>query len=347
MTGLSTDGLSANETLPKPDTYPVLTLPSEIVSEIFIHFLPVYPMCPPPTGLSSPTLLTHICSVWREIALGTLALWRAFSWNFNNRGTDDEKMELLKLWLARSGSCPLSIEAEDYLPPGTLLDTLLPHRERLEYAKLRPSHFDPRIVHGGMTSLRRLHMRLEVEESLPVNFTGVPQLRSVSFEYRTEGTIIMLPWAQLTSLALHNVFPQECTPILQQAVNLMHCELAVEAGPGAFAAEPTVELLRLESLVLMGDVDSYCLDTFILPALRSFHVSGEELAPDPIAAITSLISKSGCKLQKLCIAGERTVPKHAYRNAFPTIPKLVFNKRWTKWEKEHDPRGDEEDSDSN
>ncbi|KAJ6504124.1 hypothetical protein C8R47DRAFT_177927 [Mycena vitilis] len=53
------------------------TLPNEITSEIFLHFLPVYPRCPPLTGNLSPTCLTHICRRWREIALTTPALWRA------------------------------------------------------------------------------------------------------------------------------------------------------------------------------------------------------------------------------------------------------------------------------
>ncbi|KAJ7897415.1 hypothetical protein B0H13DRAFT_2521789 [Mycena leptocephala] len=35
--------------------YPVLTLPSEIISEIFIHFLPTYPL-PPLIGIFSPSL---------------------------------------------------------------------------------------------------------------------------------------------------------------------------------------------------------------------------------------------------------------------------------------------------
>ncbi|KAJ7834594.1 hypothetical protein B0H13DRAFT_1467448, partial [Mycena leptocephala] len=55
--------------------YPVLTLPNEIVSEIFIHFLPIYPFCPPLTGILSPNLLTQICRRWREIALATPGLW--------------------------------------------------------------------------------------------------------------------------------------------------------------------------------------------------------------------------------------------------------------------------------
>ncbi|KAJ7641207.1 hypothetical protein FB45DRAFT_899649 [Roridomyces roridus] len=55
--------------------YPVLALPNEIVGEIFVHFLPLYPDTPPLTGIYSPTTLTHICSQWREIALATPKLW--------------------------------------------------------------------------------------------------------------------------------------------------------------------------------------------------------------------------------------------------------------------------------
>ncbi|KAK7025846.1 F-box domain-containing protein [Favolaschia claudopus] len=59
--------------------FPVLTLPSEIVSEIFTHTLPPYPECPSQTGPFSPTSLSHICSKWREIALGTPRLWTAIA----------------------------------------------------------------------------------------------------------------------------------------------------------------------------------------------------------------------------------------------------------------------------
>ncbi|KAJ7701038.1 hypothetical protein B0H14DRAFT_2305838, partial [Mycena olivaceomarginata] len=55
--------------------YPVLTLPNEIVSEIFVHFLPAFPQFPPPIGLLSPYLLCQICRKWRDIVFSTSALW--------------------------------------------------------------------------------------------------------------------------------------------------------------------------------------------------------------------------------------------------------------------------------
>ncbi|KAJ7742565.1 hypothetical protein B0H16DRAFT_1247778, partial [Mycena metata] len=57
-------------------TYPVLTLPPEVMSEIFVHFLPVYPKRAPQKGLLSPSTLGQICCLWREIAFSTPQLWR-------------------------------------------------------------------------------------------------------------------------------------------------------------------------------------------------------------------------------------------------------------------------------
>ncbi|KAJ7149603.1 hypothetical protein C8R46DRAFT_862664, partial [Mycena filopes] len=57
--------------------YPVLDLPTEIICEIFLRFLPIYPLRPPLTGPGSPTVLTQVCRAWRAIALSTPSLWRA------------------------------------------------------------------------------------------------------------------------------------------------------------------------------------------------------------------------------------------------------------------------------
>ncbi|KAJ7641151.1 hypothetical protein FB45DRAFT_1124595, partial [Roridomyces roridus] len=94
--------------------YPVLVLPNEIISEIFVHTLPLYPACPPLTGPASPIPLTHICRRWREIGVSTPQLWRAIC--FISRGQcirreqTREQTKVVRTWLNRSGSCPLSIQ---------------------------------------------------------------------------------------------------------------------------------------------------------------------------------------------------------------------------------------------
>ncbi|KAJ7193872.1 hypothetical protein GGX14DRAFT_321653, partial [Mycena pura] len=53
--------------------YPVLTLPTEIVSRIFIDCLPDHGrVCP---SQRTPLLLAQICRCWRDIALETCELW--------------------------------------------------------------------------------------------------------------------------------------------------------------------------------------------------------------------------------------------------------------------------------
>ncbi|KAJ7909679.1 hypothetical protein B0H13DRAFT_2330136 [Mycena leptocephala] len=126
--------------------YPVLELPNEIVSDIFMHFLPPYPLFPPLIGLLSPTLLTQICRRWREIALGTPALWRAISsYHESIHIPYDLVIHAFDTWLNRSGCCPVSLrfDANDsQMDVAEFLAMVVPHRARWEHLKLssKPSH---------------------------------------------------------------------------------------------------------------------------------------------------------------------------------------------------------------
>ncbi|KAJ6562372.1 hypothetical protein B0H19DRAFT_1144296 [Mycena capillaripes] len=270
--------------------YPVLTLPSEIVSEIFLHFLPTYPLCPPLTGLFSPTVLTHICHKWRQIAVATPMLWRAIS-------LSELRPDIFETWLNRSGHCPLSIEL-------TPLD-------------------------GPMPLLR--HLDLWVAENSDPIFTvalrEVPLLRTLIFD-DVAAASVTLPWAQLTSLTLRNIFPRECVPILQQTSDLLHCELNLYRDWDDQLPLPDIRLLRLESLVLnqSSPVTGY-LETLIAPALRSLQVSEEFLYPNPIDSLSIFLLKSGCNLESVDITGPISTPEDSYRRAFPSIPNFLLNGR--------------------
>ncbi|KAJ7664556.1 hypothetical protein DFH06DRAFT_962277, partial [Mycena polygramma] len=54
--------------------YPVLTLPNEIVSLIFVYCLPAHGRVRPSTR-KAPLLLARVCGFWRDIALSTGPLW--------------------------------------------------------------------------------------------------------------------------------------------------------------------------------------------------------------------------------------------------------------------------------
>ncbi|KAF7377782.1 F-box domain-containing protein [Mycena sanguinolenta] len=169
-------------------TYPVLTLPNEIVSEIFIYFLPVYPYPSPLMGRLSPTVLTHICRQWKEIALATPALWRAISYPRHLGDHQGQLLQILESWLDRSGSLPLSFVMEPWINnplSDECLAALVLHRQRWEYMTLSvASESVVRLIPGTMPLLRQIE--IEPWESLepppsPIRFDKVPRLRSVTF----------------------------------------------------------------------------------------------------------------------------------------------------------------------
>ncbi|KAJ7855416.1 hypothetical protein B0H13DRAFT_1641933, partial [Mycena leptocephala] len=54
--------------------YPVLTLPPEITSRIFLECLPGHGRVIPSPD-AAPLLLSQICRHWRDVALSTCGLW--------------------------------------------------------------------------------------------------------------------------------------------------------------------------------------------------------------------------------------------------------------------------------
>ncbi|KAF7334452.1 F-box domain-containing protein [Mycena venus] len=312
--------------------YLVLTLPVEITSEIFIQFLPTYPLCPPVTGPLSPTFLTHICREWRAIALATPALWRAVA-----LAGDDISCHLISSILNRSGCYPLSIrmdyDEDEYgnvvcVPPGPkAFSAVLPYRARWEYLKLRLAglHLPP--IEGGMPLLRCLDLELDGDLHELLEFHGVPLLRAVTLDYNAARNVT-LPWGQLTFVTLHEVASKECVPILQQATNLVYCQLDFCLSYCEDESLPDVTLPYLKSLccndILYNDPEAEYLDNFIVPSLRTLQITETLLRPDPIDSLASFISKSGCKLEEVRITGKRLVSGSSYREVFPSIRTFFF-----------------------
>ncbi|KAJ7126665.1 hypothetical protein C8R46DRAFT_1237348 [Mycena filopes] len=176
------------------------------------------------------------------------------------------------------------------------------------------------------------HLTLCLDDVLPdtriVLFREAPKLHSVRLNDTVVANlaIVQLPWAQLTSVTLSNVYPRECVVVLRQTPNLLHCDLGLideDAGPMEL-----VTLLFLESLVLCYDSNTSSivgyLDTLTLPALRNLTIPEIFLGENPNDALTRFINKSGCILEELCITDEMK-DTSIYRQAFPLISTLVFN----------------------
>ncbi|KAJ7157461.1 hypothetical protein C8R46DRAFT_1355762 [Mycena filopes] len=329
--------LEQHHTQQRIDTYryPVLILPNEITAEIFVHFLPAFPLRPELTGFESPTILTHICRAWREIALSTPALWRAISLT-SSRIPLASQMEIADRWLGRSRSCALSIDySQSDVSP--LLSRVMEETSRVENLKLDVSAFGLYAFAARLPAtpcplplLRHLELQLFDIETVPASadhlmlFRDSPQLRTVILN-DVAASRIQLPWAQLTSVSLHNVYPRECVPILKQTPNLLHCELLIFNVDIADTTELT--LPSLQSLILQSDCNSRVigyLDSLTLPALRNLSIAESFLGENPIDALNPFITKSGCKLHELRI-GDKIKNPSIYRQGFPSIPKIIVH----------------------
>ncbi|KAJ7509598.1 hypothetical protein B0H11DRAFT_2421599 [Mycena galericulata] len=87
--------------------YPILTIPVEIISEIFLHCLPDQPT--QPSARVAPLLLSAICRQWRYIALSTPRLWAVLKIHIPVRCFRDYNADMVQEWLLRAGNMPLSI----------------------------------------------------------------------------------------------------------------------------------------------------------------------------------------------------------------------------------------------
>ncbi|KAF8215581.1 hypothetical protein K438DRAFT_602902 [Mycena galopus ATCC 62051] len=308
--------------------YPVLALPNEITAEIFIHFIPLYPDCPPFAGPHSPTLLTQICRKWREIAVGTPTLWRAILVpSPNNSSSSDRCVHLCEAWLNRSGCCPLSVHLpnEEDQVVLEILATLVPHRSRWEYLYLTLFASDVPAIEGPMPLLRRLDLSVPDELPAVVTFSPAPLLRSLTLRATTPLNVA-LPLGQVTSLTLDMVYRSEYAVILRQTRNLVHFELNAFFEWDATSDLPPdhdIELPCLESFALRNQdvpntIAAAHLSDFRVPALRILRLDQSFLGLEPIDTLASFISKSGCTLQQVCFTRSDALLA-SYREAFPSI----------------------------
>ncbi|KAJ7649165.1 hypothetical protein B0H17DRAFT_1022522, partial [Mycena rosella] len=133
-------GLSAYVDAHKALISPARRLPLDIIQEIFVTCLPTDRNCAM-SAVEAPILLGRICSAWRAISLLTPRLWAKLhiveplphspsAVAFFEKSLV-QRIEAIKLWLGRSGQCPLSISinATGYDSPASLnqiLQALLP-----------------------------------------------------------------------------------------------------------------------------------------------------------------------------------------------------------------------------
>ncbi|KAJ7659187.1 hypothetical protein DFH06DRAFT_1195235 [Mycena polygramma] len=290
--------------------YPVLTLPNEVVSEVFLHTIPRWPSPPIDTPLQSPLLLGQICSKWREISISTPSLWTKIDiWLDRVAAHDhDNKLRLLALWLTRSRNCPLLISiiagrapmANENFAFRRYIEAIVPHSTRWDTLHLAVPFRDLPLICGALPLLRELAMTiLDADETplAPVHvFDKAPKLE----------------WLHL--------LPTLILPLIVNVTDLTIKLRSFEEGlTGDTPDIPPFPHLR--TLNLLGTDDLSSRTKLTLPSLHQLSVDAISLAP---RAIKALLSRSRCHGPSFyLVIRESAFTEAYYRRVLRTVGTIV------------------------
>ncbi|KAJ7471786.1 hypothetical protein FB451DRAFT_1250993 [Mycena latifolia] len=304
--------------------YPILTLPAEIIEEIFWFCLPDDsdgPLVPHPSV--APLVLLNVCKHWRSIALSTPRLWCSIRVNLQSQHFQNS-LPLLEYWLTRARCRPLSVAVvystyEENPSPDSLIQSLTRSSEQWQDARLELPFKDlQRLngIEGHIPLLRKLLIGptdaytagMQGMRVAPITaFSDAPSLREVHLVTGYPFTI-ELPWAQLTKLQATSLSVCECLEILEASPALIECSLSLRQSFDTAGATRIPPLEHLEVLTLrQSGFHADLLHCLTLPVLRElqFHVASSASSTDSLLKIMSFLDRSAvtCCLKQIYFSG--------------------------------------------
>ena len=285
---------------------PIGRLPPEILSEVFLH-------CQESQDSKKlnklrlnkvPLLLGSVCSRWRTISLSTAQLWASFMLTIESAYLRSDIM-LATTWLARAGTCPLTIRlacgdwGRGFLKP--LMDIFLLHCERWYDIHLSLPLRVLGFLGRAKNHLPRLHKlylgrELETQEALDI-FEFAPQLRSVHLDFTLTPLMVKVPWSQIKYFDMGRCTVDECLESLRATPNLEKCVVRLIRSERRDSPSP-VQLLCLRSMFITGE-PYHLFDTLLLPKLQEISLEIEDSRWIVTQQLISLLSR--CSLETLCL----------------------------------------------
>ncbi|KAJ7615436.1 hypothetical protein FB45DRAFT_935678 [Roridomyces roridus] len=284
--------------------YPVLSLPNEIVTQIFLHY------GDGTANLKAALCVASVCRVWRAIDLSTSGLWKRF--NLHPRLAD-----CAETWLARSGV--LALDVHLILDDELILQALEQYLPRVENLTLV---FDPPVLRrtaqlgGPFTALESLslksggtihHVMLDVPVVLHPAFADAPNLRSVSID----GILLdnwqdAFPWTQLTKLETRFIDIEWCLQLLKHTpcLEILICALDLNVSS---LTTPHRLLPRLHTIDLRENRTNKFLAYLTLPALDRMYLASD------------LIERSRCAPTVLHMSLRRDLEFYEFRECLWTL----------------------------
>jgi hypothetical protein len=297
---------------------PVLQLPCEVSTEIFMHYVRV------PNEFTTPFQLGHICKAWRDFVWSTPKLWSTVSIVISHLPL----CELLEEWLAHSGLQPLTIdlkfgwyrneydsdeEAEVQFDQfKNVMDVLTRVSDRWHVVNFRLPFRDANYESIMRNALQKplpiltsvSFKDLEILEDI---LSSAPQLDEIQLSSCKLDSYAFLS-RNVARISLSHTSLTEYLKILANIPSLNHCTITA-ISPIGHKALPVVNTTALvanclESLTICETYHlpaSNLLDRITAPSLRELVINARP-SSFPLPNIISFITRSSCTLQRLSLS---------------------------------------------
>ncbi|KAJ7504173.1 hypothetical protein B0H11DRAFT_1981080 [Mycena galericulata] len=299
-------------------------LPSEILIEIFLHHLADGLRMPQPRVDSGPLLLIQVCGLWRRVGLGTSQLWNSFSLVTSSDATClRPDLELVQLWLSRSGVQPLSFgihNSQRNIDPTPALRLFGAHSQRWKAVNLlteRPPAWDDIGVCEAPLLERLLlawngrDLRDVDQSDVPIASTDIPitstdRLSELVWEVDRHTSTFNIEWSQLTALRLSGLL-DDVLHVLTNCPLLEACDLSMDMHDDSLDLPPVphppillehLKILTLDAMRYAAPV-AFVLDCLAAPNLSELRVGLYFEFEWPHAEFAAFVARSRCAIKTL------------------------------------------------
>ncbi|KAF7332505.1 F-box domain-containing protein [Mycena kentingensis (nom. inval.)] len=196
-------------------TFPILSLPPEITSEIFVHCLPEE--LAPANYNKAPFVLLRVCKAWNRVAMSTPALWTKVDLS----RLDGRAIQTLECMSKRSGELLLDIRVNGYVPDG-FWPLFAENSNRVQFldVDLSTDNF------GCLSAcfpvfpvLEYLQLEDYANDQTLHLFNNAPSLRSLHLK-NVDLSYMPLPFGNITTLIADIYYIDEIMRVLQALPNL-------------------------------------------------------------------------------------------------------------------------------
>ncbi|KAJ7604210.1 hypothetical protein FB45DRAFT_1083159 [Roridomyces roridus] len=238
--------------------YPVLSLPNEITSEIFLQCLPDIPG-PNLNSKTFPRAPLGVCKAWRALALSTPRLWMHLGLDLRSASVRWKWRELIEIWFSRAAPhlSTLSIRAKSWKHGDAGSEMIRPilqryaPRLRIIQLEVTAQHCATIVDVQSFPVLEQLALTVVEDGRLPGPaqlFRDAPRLTQLRLNVGdwNSPSSFDLPYQQLTKITIGELILEELAVVLENAPLLRELDCTPShLGVSTYPTHHTLHTLTL------------------------------------------------------------------------------------------------------